>query len=50
MKKMKRISEKVVKVKMMQVKMKVKNDALFIVKVAKGKMVMSLQIITHWVM
>ena len=46
---MKRISEKMAKVKMMQVKVKVKNDTLFIVKVTKGNMVMSLQIFTHWV-
>ena len=48
--KMKKISERMVKVKIMQVKVKVENDALFIVKVTKGKMVMSLQNITHWVM
>ena len=44
---MKGVSEKMAKVKMMQVKVKVKNDTLFIVKVTKGKMVMSLQIFTH---
>ena len=46
---MKRISEKMAKVKMMQVKVKVKNDTLFIGKVTEGKMVISLQVFTHWV-
>ena len=42
-----KVSEKMVKVKMMQVKSESESDTLFICKVTEGKMVMSFQMETN---